>query len=37
MGSDSLIVFFQDLLVPGTGLAEKIIRPAAVYAYLGRS
>jgi uncharacterized membrane protein YcaP (DUF421 family) len=31
---DALIRFLQDLFVPGTSLAEKIVRPIAVYVFL---
>ncbi len=34
MDPDALTTFLQDLFVPGTGLAEKIIRPVAVYIFL---
>ena len=31
---DALGLFLQDLFVPGTSLAEKIVRPVAVYVFL---
>src|SRR3954471_320454 len=31
---DALGPFLQDLFVPGTSLAEKIVRPVAVYIFL---
>ena len=34
MDIDALSPFLQDLLIPGTSLAEKIIRPVAVYLFL---
>lgn len=34
MDQDALGVFLTDLFVPGTSLAEKIIRPVAVYIFL---
>jgi uncharacterized membrane protein YcaP (DUF421 family) len=34
MDPDALGLFLQDLFVPGTGLAEKIVRPVAVYIFL---
>src|SRR5437762_5679074 len=34
MDQDALTVFLRDLFIPGTGLAEKIVRPVAVYAFL---
>ncbi|MFN8634685.1 MAG: DUF421 domain-containing protein [Chloroflexota bacterium] len=34
MDQDGIGLFLTDLFVPGTGLAEKIIRPIAVYVFL---
>ena len=34
MDTDFVTTFLRDLFIPGTSLAEKIIRPAAVYAFL---
>src|ERR1041384_4625756 len=34
MDPDALRTFLTDLFVPGTGLAEKIVRPIAVYVFL---
>jgi uncharacterized membrane protein YcaP (DUF421 family) len=34
MNPDALGLFLQDLFVPGTSLAEKIVRPVAVYVFL---
>lgn len=34
MDTDFITTFLRDLFIPGTSLAEKIIRPAAVYAFL---
>jgi uncharacterized membrane protein YcaP (DUF421 family) len=34
MDPDGLSLFLRDLFVPGTGLAEKILRPIAVYIFL---
>ena len=34
MDQNALTVFLQDLFIPGTGLAEKIVRPVAVYIFL---
>jgi uncharacterized membrane protein YcaP (DUF421 family) len=34
MDQDTLGLFLKDLFVPGTSLAEKIIRPVAVYIFL---
>ena len=34
MDSDALGMFLTDLFIPGTSLAEKIIRPVAVYIFL---
>lgn len=34
MDYDALGLFLNDLFVPGTGIAEKIIRPVAVYLFL---
>jgi uncharacterized membrane protein YcaP (DUF421 family) len=34
MDQDTLGLFLRDLFVPGTSLAEKIIRPVAVYIFL---
>lgn len=34
MDSDALSAFLRDLFIPGTTLAEKIIRPVAVYVFL---
>ena len=34
MDPDALNAFLHDLFVPGTSLAEKIIRPVAVYVFL---
>src|SRR3954453_23329260 len=34
MDQDALTVFLRDLFIPGVGLAEKIVRPVAVYIFL---
>jgi uncharacterized membrane protein YcaP (DUF421 family) len=34
MDQDAVTVFLRDLFVPGTSLAEKIVRPAVVYIFL---
>ena len=34
MDPDALTVFLRDLFIPGTSLAEKIVRPVAVYIFL---
>jgi len=34
MDQQALGLFLQDLFVPGTGIVEKIVRPAAVYVFL---
>lgn len=34
MDPDALHLFLSDLFIPGTGLAEKILRPIAVYIFL---
>ena len=34
MDYDALGLFLNDLFIPGTSLAEKIIRPVAVYLFL---
>src|SRR5207253_3425240 len=31
---DVLLAFLYDLFIPGTSLAEKIVRPVAVYVFL---
>jgi uncharacterized membrane protein YcaP (DUF421 family) len=34
MDSDTLMLFLNDLFMPGTSLAEKVVRPIAVYIFL---
>src|SRR5438874_5570131 len=34
MDTDFITTFLRDLFIPGTSLAEKIVRPIAVYIFL---